>query len=407
MKLADFAKSKKELEKQKEKNNQPFLQYDEQYRMAKTNQTEYKVWTTAFFSLLSYLLLFIGTAISLSITDAPLFASVPRLLYPVAILGGSVGLGTIARVWMEKKFKLKERLRAFTNAKTDTEKLVEEIKNEIELKKLETRNLALAKTTEQLDNDEKKLRGLSEKYIFDDKETRSQESSKEKSLSLTSLLQEKYTLLDSLVAKKVICDRFFHQRQTDLSVMDTMIATVGSGVGALMYYTLTLMIASTHIAGPLAEGTTGLLALFIPALLTGTVAGIFHNVKNKHYKKAFATLNETLKEEALPAKSKDTFEERQALENLIDQTLTEIVSATIGLLEERRFLDSFNMSDDSSEEPMQEKVHVKELPQQVSQSVCVIEEDLESPALEEPIYEVIPTHSCVHREIKTLTKRRK
>lgn len=407
MKLRDFEKSKKELEKQIEKNNQPFLQYDEQYRMAKTNQTEYKIGTTLFFSLLAYLAIFIGSAISLSITGNPLLASIPRTIYPVVILGASTGLGIIGRTLMEKKFRLKERLRAFTNAKTDTEKLVEEIKNEIELKKMETRNHALREAMEKLTADEQKLKSISERYVINEKEERTQDSAKAKSASLMSKLQEKFIQLDSLVAKKVISDRFFHQRQKGQSIMDTMMMAGGCGIAALLYYTLTLMTVSIHVTGPLVEGIGGTFTLFAPAILTGTAAGIYHRVRNRNYQKAFSILNATLKDEALPSKSKDTFEERQTIQNLIDKTISEIVTDTIELQEERRYLETFNISTPESDEPAKEITHPKELVSPALKQTYPMESDFEAPSLEEVPYETSTTHSGLHQEIRTLTKRRK
>lgn len=406
MKLKDFAKSVRELEREIEKNNKPVLQYDEKNRMARTNQTDYKLTTTVLFSLMSYLVLFVVSAISLSIFDTPLFTSdLPTLAYPVVILGDSVGLGTIARVVMEKKFKLKERMQAFTDAKTDTEKLVEEVKNEIELKKIENRNLALNRTIEKIRSDEKILRTVSDKYVINDKEEKSQEQSKEKVSSLMSLLKAKYAELDSLTTRKTISDKFFHQRQKGQSIMETIMAALGCGMGVMLYFVLTLMIAYTNKAAPLHQGIPALFTVFSPMVVGGVAAGTYFTIRNKKHTKAFNILNETLGDDSLPSKSDDTYVERQTLNNLINNTIKQIVDATVELQEERRYLESFS-NIEPEEEPSKEPTITNDLVK-VQQVIPAIEGDYpEASSFEEEPFEGITLRGEPKEEGRKLTLKR-
>ena len=128
----EFNKSKNELEKIKDENEKQILINDERTRMAKVNSLEYKGGVTLFFSIFSYMLLFVLTAILIKILGLNTMINIfPGFSYPIVLIGGSLGIGTISRILFDSKFHIKDRLKQFSTAKTQAEKLEEEIHYQI------------------------------------------------------------------------------------------------------------------------------------------------------------------------------------------------------------------------------------------------------------------------------------
>ena len=96
-----FEKAKKELEETKKQNDEQIAISDERTRMSKVNSLGYKGCTTLFFSMLAYAVLLLT---SLGLTKASVIANVfPGFTYPIALIGSSLGIGTIGRVLFDKK----------------------------------------------------------------------------------------------------------------------------------------------------------------------------------------------------------------------------------------------------------------------------------------------------------------
>lgn len=136
MNLEDLKKTKEELEQEKQENDKKISLCDERTRMSKVNSFEYKAGTTLTFSMIGYLAIFLTSFILIKSLGVTAFTNIiPALSFPVIVVGGSLGVGTLIRTLMDKKFQAKERLKAFSTAKTQTEKLEEEIHYQIELEK--------------------------------------------------------------------------------------------------------------------------------------------------------------------------------------------------------------------------------------------------------------------------------
>ena len=206
MKIEDFEKSKKELEKIKEQNNEQILINDERTRMANVNQLEFKGLTALFFSLFGYFGLFITTAILINLLGVSVIANVlPVLGYPGVLLGGSLIIGTIAGTLFNKKFKAKDRLKAFSTAKTQSEKLEEEIHYQIELEKVNNRNKAIDNSIKLLDSNQSILDKVSSRYDLNDRNApKSEDEAKLKLEELSTISNEQYDKLDLLTTQKVL-----------------------------------------------------------------------------------------------------------------------------------------------------------------------------------------------------------
>ena len=170
MNQEEFEKSKNELEKEKEKNNELIAINDERSRMLKANSLEFKGETILFFSALAYMGFFLTTIILSNTPVASVISkALPGLSYPITLLGGSLAIGTIARTLFDKKFKTKERLKSFSKAKTQAEKLEEEVHYQIELEKANNRNKVIDETINILNSNQAMLNRISSRYDLKDK----------------------------------------------------------------------------------------------------------------------------------------------------------------------------------------------------------------------------------------------
>lgn len=136
-----FDKSKAELKTEKEKNNKQLIISGERNRVVSANKFEYKFGVTSLFSMGAYALLMILSAILISSLGASVITNIlPGISYPTVILGSSLIMGTIGRILFDKKNKIKEKLKSLSVAKTEIEKLEEEVNYQIEIEKLKNRN---------------------------------------------------------------------------------------------------------------------------------------------------------------------------------------------------------------------------------------------------------------------------
>lgn len=107
MKIEDFEKSKRELEK--EHNNKQIAISDERVRVTNANRLEHKFMTTFAFSIISYMLLFIPSAVLTKTLGASVITNIlPGFSYPIVMLGGSLAMGTIGRILCKKNTKLRK-----------------------------------------------------------------------------------------------------------------------------------------------------------------------------------------------------------------------------------------------------------------------------------------------------------
>ena len=137
MKLEDYQKLKEELEKIKSKNQEEINDYEEKINLANQNQFETKACLTFLIAELYYMgiimtsLFFPNNSFIIPLTNI-----LPNASIPFIITGLSLGMGIMGTKIMHKIQKIKERFISFSNAKTESEKLEEEIKYKIESEKL-------------------------------------------------------------------------------------------------------------------------------------------------------------------------------------------------------------------------------------------------------------------------------
>lgn len=339
MNIEDFKKTKEELEQQKQENDKKIGLCDERTRMSKVNSFEYKAGTTLTFSMIGYLVIFLTSSALIKGLGVTAFTNViPALSYPAIVVGGSLGVGTLIRTLMDKKFQTKERLKAFSTAKTQAEKLEEEIHYQIELEKANNRNLVIDQAINVLNSNESMLRRMSSKYDISDKSiSKNEEEARKRIEELSTLIKEQYDKLDILSTQKVLHDRFWRIRSKFQKGTDMSMSAGLSGMFTMFFTGFPLMMVNYSSV------FSSLATTFTP-FIAGIVGACGYMVKrNKDHKKVFDNLNSQLGENALPEKYEKyegAYEEQEEIKSLIEKQIRDISLAVIQLKEEQQGLES-------------------------------------------------------------------
>ena len=352
MKLEDYQKLKEELEKIKSKNQEEINDYEEKINLANQNQFETKACLTFLIAELYYMgiimtsLFFPNNSFIIPLTNI-----LPNASIPFIITGLSLGMGIMGTKIMHKIQKIKERFISFSNAKTESEKLEEEIKYKIESEKLNKKNKAINESINQLDTNQAILNSLSDKYDIKEKNIpQTKEEIENLVENFSKLLKEKYEELNILVTQNVLNKSFYTTRNKNSRIQDIIIFSLIGGVIAILCYMCPLLVQL--IANTL---TRSYIIPSIASIFIGTIGfGGYMKKRNKNYQKVFHNLNQTLGENALPDEIKDTYEEKQEINSKIETIVNEISVVILNLLEYQKKLESF--TNDNSEHTLEKSL---------------------------------------------------
>lgn len=346
MKVEDFNKTNEELKAEIQKNNEQINISDERKRMSNANQFEYKAMATIAFSLFPYLglLILVGVLTKNGIM-ASITGTIPAESFPFIMAGSSLFVGTIGRKILEWKFKTKERLKKFTTANTQSEKIQEEVKYTIELEKAKNRNKAIQQTMDSISSNQSILNSLSSRYDIDDSTiSQTEEEVKKRVEDLSILLKNKFAELDVLTTQKILNEKFWRVRTKGQKVIDIIMSGMMGGFLTMMYGEMPILIVRDYIS------SLGLMSLFTPLIIG--VAGVsgYMIKRNKDYMNVFNNLNNELGENSLPDKISEAYEEQQDIDSKIENKIREISIVESQLQEHKRIMESFpNGSDEKAQ----------------------------------------------------------
>ena len=358
MQTEDFKKTNEELQEEIKKNNKQIAVSDERTRMAKVNQFEYKFGTTLGFSMVPYFVeIILFTIFTSNGTMASITNTIPVESLPLIITGSSLGIGTIGRKILEWKFKIKERFKSFTTAKTQYEKIQEEIKYAVELEKANNRNKAIQETMDSLNSNQSILNSLSNRYDINDKNVpQTIEESKKIVDELSMLLNEKYNELDVLTTQKVLHERFWKVRTKGQPSMDIMMSAMMGGLLSMMYVDMPFIMMGISETLTYNSLPAALITCFAPLVAGITGVSGYMIKRNKDYMKVFNNLNNDLDENALPEKIKEPSEEQQDIDAKIESKIREISVAGTQLQEQKRIMESFADNGEEKEKKLETSV---------------------------------------------------
>lgn len=351
MTTEDFNRTIEELEEEFQNNNEQIEISDEKAIMAKVNQLGYKATITVLFSIVPYLCL---VGLSWFLLENGSFAFLANIInsYTRAFtfsVVGSLCLGTIGRKLFERKYKLKERLKEFSNAETQSEMLEEEIKYRIEVKKANNKNKAINSAKFYV-GQEVILDYLVKKYsIFGTKRCQSKEECKKIIEELSTFLNNKNDELDILSTQEVLNEKFFKirtkWRRIKNTIMDSMLTGLLTMIFSNIFFASIIKIVNSSISSTL-------IYTFAPFAI-GTICTSGYMIKrNKDCKKVFDKFNSELGENALPNEIDEVCVECKDIESKIEDKIKEISIVMAQMQIQKRELESFIDNENQKEQTL-------------------------------------------------------
>lgn len=336
MKIGDFKKSKKELEKIKEQNNEKISINERKSRVVNFNQLENKALVTSTFSIFGYMGLFMAAAFLMKSFNINVIKNILTIFsYPGVLLGSSFVIGIIATIPFYKKYNNKNKLKKFSNAKTQSQKLEEEIDYQIELEKANNRNKAIDESIILLDKNQSILNKISNKYDLIDKNApKNKDEANQKSEELSTIIEKQYDKLDLLATKKVLHKRFWRVRNKWTRSIHSTFASIVVGIFIFAFSNFQSLL--------FAGGSISSFASVIIPFIVGIIgSNIYITKRNENYKMAFNNFNNKLGENALVEDLCSAIDEKEEIDSLIENQIKDISLSTVQLQETRRYLDSY------------------------------------------------------------------
>lgn len=333
--MKQFEELKKELESEAVENNNRIKLCDDRMRIANANSFEYKATNILGFSLLGYLIVFLLSSIIFK------NLSIPVLAYQTMVITSSIGLGTLFTNSLFKKYEIKERLKMFSESKTDIEKLQEEVNYQIESEKACNRNKVIKETLDTINSTESMVNELSNKYDITEKYSSKSKDEIEKSIEeISNLIKEKYIELDILSTKKTLHDKFWKIRSkfdknANLIAYSLIAGVFASGIIGIPFITFNSIAAGSTILART-------LSVFWPLVIGSMGTFVYFLQRNKDYEKVFNYYNSQLEDEALPdtfGKNYDASDENSEIKALIEKQVRDISTAIIKLNDEKEALE--------------------------------------------------------------------
>ncbi len=342
----DFEKSKNEVEKLKNYNIETVLVNDEKSRLLKANGLDSKVETTLMFSSIGAVLLNVLSTTQLpnSFGYSTIASAFSGVSYPIFLVGGSLAIGSVARIALEKKFRIKERLNAFSKAHTRSEKLEEEIYYQVEKEKANNRNKVINVTVECLNNEQMAMDDSNNKYDLNNKNLNNKKEIESELDDLSNQMNKKYNELDVLTAQKVLFDKFYKINKRSSKITQTLIVAVLGALFTLIAVSFPTLII---INKALVTSTSSLViaSLSLP-VLSVIASSVYMAKKNKDYANVFEKLNCMLGNNTLKKSFANCYE--NPYNELINQKINDISSDEVQIQENKRLLDKciFNNKDE-------------------------------------------------------------
>lgn len=357
MKLEDLQNVKQQLEKQKQQNNKKIDLYDEKARMSKVNSFENKVINTLGFSLIIYLPILLASSLLVKNIGFISFTNIiSELSYPVILFSSSFGIGSLINSLISKNYKIKERYKAFSNAKTKVEKLEEEVHYKIELEKVKNRNKVINETIKLLESDQAIINKISSRYDLKDKNLpQTKEEAERKVNELSNVIKKQYDKLDILTTQNVLHNYFWRIRSNIQKKLDIMITSMMTGLFAMIFTVLPLMTIKDTLT--YISLFTSLSTVFLPFIIGAVATSIYVIKRNKYYKKVFDIFNLKLEGNSLEEMYKNidgAYEEQEKIKSLIKNQIKDI-SLTKVQLQENKINLSSNFSEENSKKETSEQ----------------------------------------------------
>jgi hypothetical protein len=338
----DVKKTKEELESEAKKNNAIFDECFNKMKLASVNQMGSKIAESLGFALLFYVSLILLIMLLIKYGSLALLINIiPINILPFAVFGGSLAVGGLITKCIDKKFKIEEKIKSFSKANTQIEKIEEEVKYEIETEKAKNKNEIINKTSNLVSSSEVIVSTVSSEE--QDNKKKEEENKDEVQLKINNIkktLKEKYVELEDLIKQKVLHEKFWETKSKSDRVIKTTLAGLLSGVATLMCIVIPVIAMKNFFS--LNFAGMAMLYLVAPFVVGALIGSGYMIKKNKDNKKVFNKLNKIHKEE------KELNKEKEEIESKIVSKTNEISILEYQLQCQKRLLESLssNKEDD-------------------------------------------------------------
>ena len=311
-----------ELKKQQEENENQIEMMREKKRILRMNSSEFKLINIFSFSTITYLLLAASSILITNILSIP--TNIFTYNFSLALFGGSIAIGKISQIFLDRKYQTKKLLQSFSSTTTPFEQLEEQEKCQLEIRKKENRN--------QIINQSINL--LSQKDLeFSNDYSQKIDLKKEE---LEKRIKEGTDKLDLLVTKKFIADYFWDVRlPKELKILNTILLSLATGT-FIMFFSCIPTIMISH---------PGSLLIPFSTFTLGTIcSATYLKRRNNNHLKLFNQMNNLLEENKLPKTIETEFDnelEQDKLKRLIEKQMEEISNLKVNQQKNKRNLEQY------------------------------------------------------------------
>ena len=345
MNLDDLIDVENGLQERYEENQNMLDLLDERVRMSKVNQFDYQISSIFSMFIIPYMLLLIAYVVMIATNRLDLMVkivSIPN--YILGMNGISLSIGLITNVLTNKKYKTKERFKKFSNAKTESEKLEEQLSYELKLQQLQNRNLVLEKTLKDLESEVLRTIDLSKyKNVSTSSLPKELENVLKNKHNLSLTLEKKYNELDLLTIQKYLTNELLKYRIKGQDILEVITKSTMEGMIPFMFIFLPIVLMSmleVTIPSLSLAGTFGILGISELSTL------IYNLSRNKTQKKYFNKLNDLLGEKKLSRNVEDVQEEIGKIDSLIKRKISDICKVELQIEECNRSLDTIGSKEE-------------------------------------------------------------
>lgn len=344
MNIDDMLYEEDTLEEKYEQVENYCIMLDERARMSKVNQLDNKVTQIFGMTIIPYVLLLITSILYFGFTDLELLT--PALLSNLTLgsVGISLPIGYISSSLINKKYKIKQRFKEFSNSKKEREKIELQLSNELQLERMKNRNLVLCKAIDKKNTNELNITDLSK---YKDLEMSVIPKDLEKVLKdkqkIEKELEKKYNELDVLSVKKYLGKNMGKYILKGQDIMEIFVNSFMFGVMPfLLIFMPTILLAKLQLPIPSILANIQLSVLGIS--VTSTTS--YNFMKNRIQKKYFKRINDLLGDNKFSENKDNLYDENNKINELIEQKILEVSNLELKKEECQRSLETIGTKEE-------------------------------------------------------------
>lgn len=278
--IENLEKIRKKLLENKKECDENCAKLNRKVAFLKKNTFEEKLANILEFGVLNYIILLLGE-LGIVKFGVSLNASIIKFL-PVVVIFGSLGLGALEVMLLNKKYRVKEKFRNISKADRESLRLEEITEYNMQIEKIDNRRKIYDKAINYINKEIEAIKVVSNNYeviVEEKKESLDKDN-------LVSVLDKEFVKFDSLIEKETIRRDFGVINDRVTAIMDMLMATVMTCMFTLLMFLMPIFVSSLVTS----FGGMFNLMFFGPLVLGLMGSGVYHYVHYKVHKEAYQNL---------------------------------------------------------------------------------------------------------------------